>query len=211
MQESKRFSRCKAVKPSTEFYRIKSGRFAGKLQAYCKECGRKYNREWDEANRERATKHHLDYCHEHGIQKPMDQMKECALYLGVHIAERVLSNFFDHIKRMPHGNPGYDFICDKGYKIDVKSSCMYQNPRDSNKTWRFSIQRNKVAEFFLCIAFDNRSNLTPMHVWLIPGNAINHLTVSTITNSCVGLSKWKAYERPLDRVQLCCNKIRGET
>jgi hypothetical protein len=55
--------------------------------------------------------------------KPLNENRDCSQYLGIHIAERVLSNIFENVKRLPLHNHGYDFICNKGYKIDVKSAC----------------------------------------------------------------------------------------
>ena len=55
------------------------------------------------------------------------KLKSCPAYLGIHIAEQVLSKVFKNIKMMPMHNPGYDFICNHGKKIDVKSSCIQKN------------------------------------------------------------------------------------
>jgi hypothetical protein len=138
----------------------------------------------------------------------MELKKDCALYLGVHIAERILSNFFDTIKRMPYGNPGYDFICGRGFKIDVKSSTLRKGNRTENMTWSFRIFRNTTADYFLCIGFDNRKDLTPMRVWLIPGDKVNHLKGLGISNCTEALRRWSKYEKPLDKVITCCNVLR---
>ncbi len=135
---------------------------------------------------------------------PMSENRSCPLYLGVHVAERVLAKVFNDVAVMPHGNPGYDFICGKGYKIDVKSSCY----RKTNN-WTFCINRNSAADYFLCVAFDNRDNLNPLHIWLIPGHAINTQLCATIRPKT--LDKWSIYELDkLDDITTCCNVIRGE-
>ena len=136
----------------------------------------------------------------------MAEARDCAAFLGVFVAERALSRFFDHIERMPYGNPGYDFICGKGFKIDVKSSCKQVGRSDG---WGFHIRRNCVADYFLCLAFDDRESLRPEHVWLIPGSVLNHLSGIFIAES--RLVKWSAYEQPLNRVEACCSIMRDET
>ncbi len=68
----------------------------------------------------------------------MSDNRECSSFLGCHIAEQVLSKTFKDVEIMPPSNPGYDFICNKGKKIDVKSSCLrYKNPK--HKSWMFVI------------------------------------------------------------------------
>ena len=129
--------------------------------------------------------------------------KECGVWLGDK-AEIILMSMFDHVERMPNGNPGYDFTCGKGYRIDAKSGCLRKhNPN----TWRFGINRNKIADYFLCLALDNRQDLNPLHVWLIPGKDINHLSGATISKST--LSKWSEYEQPLNTVLSCCNTMKN--
>ena len=57
----------------------------------------------------------------------------CSLFLGVHVAERVLSHVFKQVKRMPNGNVGYDFTCARGRKIDVKSACVTSKRGNSHR------------------------------------------------------------------------------
>jgi len=129
--------------------------------------------------------------------------KECSMYLGVHIAERVLFRYFEHVTRMPPCNPGFDFICSKGFKIDVKSSTLYRG-----NYWSFDINKSDVADYFLCIAFDDRDNLNPLHVWLIPKEKVCMKYRLCITNSEKSLAKWSMYEKPLDKVVACCTELR---
>ncbi len=140
--------------------------------------------------------------------RPMSQVKDCALYLGVHIAERALSGFFDNIIRMPANNPGFDFICGRGFKIDVKSACRTFPGGDRTGRWQFCINRNKIADYFLCLAFDSRESLEPQHVWLIPGADINKATLISVNDDDHGTARYAKYERSLDRVVLCCDKIK---
>jgi hypothetical protein len=148
--------------------------------------------------------------HLQGASRPMSEATDTSSYLGVYIAERALSKFFDNIERMPFGHPGYDFVCGKGFKIDVKSCCI-RKMKQGNPCWMFTIRRNPVADWFLCLAFDNRESLEPQHVWLIPAYLINHLKTWGIRDSPAVLSKWRDYERPLDKVLACCETIRSST
>ena len=107
---------------------------------------------------------------------------------------------------MPIGNSGYDFICGNGYKIDVKSATF------STKYHRayFNIHKNTIADYFLCIAFDNRTDLNPLYIWLIPGDDINHLTSTGVSMSTI--NKWNNYELDINKVVTCCNKMKnGDT
>jgi hypothetical protein len=177
-----------------------------------------YQKEWRRTHRDEQKAYYLAYrakyprrisLHARGITRPLSEATETGVYLGVHIAERVLSRFFDNIKRMPYGNPGYDFSCGRGFSIDSKCSCI-RHPVGRSPNWQFQIRKNDTADYFLCLAFDNRESLEPQHVWLIPGNVVCHLTGLTISNIPSSLAKWSKYERPLDRVEKCCAELRQE-
>jgi hypothetical protein len=190
MQPSKRCPHCGNMKPLNEFYISHSGMTMGKPRTYCKKCG-------VDQVRERR--------HRKGMNKPLKESKDCASYLGVYVAERALSKFFDHIERMPYGNKGFDFICGKGYKIDVKSGC--KRPSVGGGYWIFGTKHNMIADYFLCLAFQDREMLEPLHVWLIPTHDAN---VSAITISIKRIRDWSKYERPLDKVLTCCHELRSE-
>ena len=134
---------------------------------------------------------------------------KCPTYLGIYVAERVLSKIFSNVTRMPIGNPGYDFLCSKGYKIDVKSSCLHEGKYE--KCWRFYVGKNTIADYFLCLSFDNRNDLNPLHIWLIPGNIVNDHMIFQISSNQKGLNKWKSYERPIDKVVSCCNILKNKS
>lgn len=130
--------------------------------------------------------------------------KSCSNYLGINIAEHVLSKVFKDVEIMPRNNPGFDFICNKGYKIDVKSSTLGGN----GNTWSFAIKRNKTPDYFLCLSFDNIYNLTPQHVWLIPCEIVNNTVKISISKSTI--KKWSKYEltNKLDDIIMCCNVMK---
>ena len=73
----------------------------------------------------------------------------------------------------------------------------------------FAIRHNTEADYFLFLLFDDRENLTPMHVMLVPGVTVNHRAAVSIVNTHKGLAKWGQCERPLERVVCCCEQIRG--
>jgi hypothetical protein len=150
-----------------------------------------------------------------GKAESMKDNKECSLWLGVGIAEKVLSKVFKDVKRMSCNHPGYDFICGKGFKIDVKSSCLSK----INK-WRFAIRNNIIADYFLLLAFDNRTDLNPMHIWLIKGTdtvknkrLCDTIDGITLTNTEYYLKDYLPYELKdkLEDTISCCNKIKDST
>ncbi len=138
-----------------------------------------------------------------------------SVYLGVTVAEKVLSNVFSNVQRMPAHNHGYDFICGKGYKVDAKAACYNQDG-----AWSFNINQNKTADYFACLAFDNRWSLTPLHFWLIPGNAevpykrsgkvvrVDSLSVVYVRPPRVG--RWKEYEKPVDKILTACDIMKHQ-
>lgn len=139
-----------------------------------------------------------------GWQSKIDKMatnKDCATYLGCYIAERLLSKVFKNVRMMPITHHGYDAICNHDKKIDVKSSSTGDKGH-----WMFDVNKNAIADYFLCIAFDNREDLNIEHVWLIPGNDINQRTAIRISKS--RLDRWIKYEQPIDKAILCCNEMR---
>ena len=157
-----------------------------------------------------------EYRHRIGLNRSMFENKDSPQYLGICVAERVLSKIFDKVQRMPYGNEGFDFVCKNNFKIDVKSSCL-----GVRNCWVFSIKKNKIADYFLLLSFDNRADLNPKHIWLIGGNEaiineqgnrlLNEKVSLTIYNSIYSISKYSMYERTdkLEKLIVCCGKIRG--
>lgn len=184
----------------------------------CITCEAKYSREWYHRNRdividkvkqrqrenpEKANEKNTRSRRKHGIRSYKENRK-CALYLGVHVAERVLSHVFKDIERMPLHNPGYDFRCSYGRLIDVKSACFRKN----GNGWKFNVSGdNEIADYFLCLAFDNREDLIPLHAWLLPNNKSNPLKAASISISTI--SKWDKYELDISKISDCCNEFRS--
>lgn len=122
------------------------------------------------------------YNHEKGITKSMSKNKSCASYLGVFINEQLLFKIFKNVKQMPTHNPGFDFTCNKGKKVDAKSS-VTKIIKHRASFWSFSIKKNKIADYFFCVAYTDRKNPEPIHMWLIPGEDVNNKTSITISES----------------------------
>lgn len=166
----------------------------------CKECNTKWARLWRKAHPEKSKISHTKANRKIGL-RPYNENKECGMYLGVHIAERVLNDVFKDFKQMPMHNPGYDVICNHEKLIDIKSSCQRKGG-----DWMFSIKRNTIADYFLCLAFDNRKDLNPLHAWLLPGSKVNHLKSIGISPNT--LHKWDAYALDISKISDCCDAMR---
>jgi hypothetical protein len=152
--------------------------------------------------------------HARGIKRPLSEATETPVWLGVHVAERILAKYFDDVVRMPYGNPGYDYICKRGFKIDAKCSCLLHGSIASgilkSGRWRFHINKNQIADYFLCLAFDSRESLNPVHIWLMPGALINNKEAFFIGNTTDAIGKYAVFEKPLAKVNECCQFLRGE-
>jgi len=173
----------------------------------CKPCLRKYTTQWVKNNPEKMAILVERQERKNGV-KPMSENKECSAYLGIYVAERVLANVFKNVEVMPYSNPGFDFICNRGKKIDVKSACTVHGVGNRSSCWNFHIDKNKTPDYFLCLAFDDRTNLNPLHIWLIPSHIINHLVSASISISTI--SKWDEYMLNTNDVIEQCNILKGE-
>ena len=167
----------------------------------CKRCKSEQTKAQRAKNPERFKVSHEKSNRRLGIRSYKEN-KDCTHFLGVYIAEEALCQAFKNVKRMPFRNPGYDVICNNGLKIDIKSSC-----KRSTGAWSFHIERNIIADYFLCLAFDNRQDLTPMHLWLLPGGVVGHLVTATIRESTI--QKWNEYELDISKVSKYCDIYRG--
>jgi hypothetical protein len=170
-------------------------------------------RGWYDKNKEYARKYARDWYHTHKDEyrevfnerqkrrryasggKPMSENKDCTSYLGIHIAENIFPHVFENAMRMPNNNQHYDFICEDKL-VDVKSATKTNRIRGASGTitshWSFSVRKNKVADCFMCIAFDDRINLNIEHIWMIPGDIVNNNINFSISES--NLQKWVQYE-----------------
>ena len=166
--------------------------------------GKKHTEETKSKMRE--TKRKISEMHKFNkIIKPRKSMyenKNCAAYLGIVVGERLCRHLFNNVEVMSLGNKGFDIICNRGKKIDVKTSAL----TEKRSHWRFWVSKNKIADYFICIALNNRTDLNVLHMWMIPGEEVNHLDSIKISSTTV--HKWKHYERSIDDVQLCCTDMK---
>lgn len=212
MNSTKTCSVCGISKPLNEFHKninTKDGK-----RSECKECHRVYSKNYNQNHKEEMAKYHKEWYkkHKNEIRKQqgylsMYENKLCASYLGVVIGERLCRHLFKDVQVMPYGNIGYDIVCNKGKKIDVKSGCITLQ-YNKYPYWHFRIDRNTIADFFILVAFDNRKDLNPLHLWMIPGKEINNNSVKSIRPST--MHKWDKWKRDIKDVQLCCTEIKEE-
>ena len=177
-----------------------------------REYHRNYYQEHREETIERSAKYrenhkdHLAECTRKRMgYQSMYENKLCPAYLGVVIAERLCRHLFKDIEVMPNNHSGYDFICGKNKKIDVKSSSIHLD-RSKHAYWKFNIDHNTTADFFICVAFDNRTNLTPLHLFMIPGKEVNDQ--GSISSTLSRIHKWSHWERDIEDAQICCAEIK---
>ena len=200
-------SKCGVGKPLDEFHKQKGGK-DGK-RGDCKDCFNETSRKYHREHREEINKKGREYyrkvdSHRRG-HLSMYENKFCAQYLGVVIGERLCRHLFKDVEVMPYGNTGYDIICNKGKLIDVKtSSTLLQKGKYSH--WGFHIKHNAVADFFILVAFDNRTNLNPLYLWMIPGKEVNNQSGIQISPSTI--HKWDKWKRDINDAQLCCTEMK---
>jgi len=190
----KQCTKCKEFKEIMQFNKNKN--FKDGHQYYCRKCDDERTTEYN-----RKVYGHIS----------MFKNKECGAYLGIAVAEKLVRHLFENVVRMPNNNPGFDFICAKDKKIDVKSACIkLRNSRTTNKkypVWGFHIEQNKTADYFLLLAFNNRADLEPLYMWLIPGHVLNELTSASIFPSTI--HKWDEWRQDIDQARICCTALKG--
>lgn len=194
---------CKILHPESDFH--KKGDSWDGLRSECKKVEQQYKRN----NRALHAIQERERTHRVGSSRPISEAKDSASYFGVFIGERILSNLFKNVIRMPYANRGFDFISEGGIRIDAKCSSL-RYPKIGNPRWSFGINANKLTDYFLCMAFDSREKLQPMHIWLIPANKLNKKTSISIANSAESLATYAMFEQPLGETIPYCNQIRAE-
>ena len=221
--ETKTCSKCHETKLLEEFYNQKSSKDGKRPE--CKKCKSEYDKEYDRNRKKEKAEYDKKYRREHSEQRKeqhkdwyknvgrrryghtsMYENKSCAAYLGIVIGERLCKHLFKDVEVMPYGFPGYDIICNRGKKINVKSSCITL----SNKKylhWKFNISYNVTADFFILVAFDNTTNLNPLHMWMFPGKEINKQSGVSISSSTI--HKWDDWKITIEEVQLCCAEMKN--
>lgn len=165
-------------------------------QNHKEEC-KEYNKEY--------YQDHKDEIRKRTCQVSMYENKDCAAYLGIVIGERLIRHLFNDVEAMPYDFPDYDFICNKGKKINVKTACMTSQSKKYYR-WKFTIRNNKIPDFFILVAFDNLTDLNLLHIWMIPGNEINNNSGKSIRPSTI--HKWDKWKLNIKDAQLCCTEMK---
>jgi hypothetical protein len=112
-----------------------------------------------------------EWKHKTGRQLPMEFNEDCTSHFGEFTENLMIQTFADPAK-MPYGNPGFDWICKEGYKIDNKGACLTCSKKWDWCAYEFDIGYNSIADWFILSAWDNRDCLNPLHVWIFQKNDI---------------------------------------
>ena len=207
MNITKTCSKCGIEKLLNEFHKDKSKKDG--RQSCCGKCDNKRTKKYQQGHKKEITKQKKEWYERTGREKAgktsMYKNKLCPLYLGIVIGERLCRHIFKNVEVMPRNNTGFDIICGKGFKIDVKTACI---TLDDNKhpKWSFFINHNTTADYFILVAFNNLIDLNPLHLWMIPGKEINRRSGISIRPST--LHKWDKWKRDIDDAQLCCAELK---
>ena len=106
--------------------------------------------------------------------------------LGIDITNQIFQDLYPRAQFISDAHR-YDFILND-LKIDVKGAVF------SNGHWAYAIQRNKIADVFFLMGFDEDYNLLKM--WCIPASDISHLTGIAISRGT--LKRWEEYVIPMN-------------
>lgn len=144
----------------------------------------------------------------------MSENKKCTSYFGIEIAEKYVFALFEDAVRMPNNNPGYDWICKKGEKIQHGARCLCKS-KDSY-VWVFSIKYDNIADYFMLTGWDNRDSLNPLHIWLfhkddiIRGRKFWRRDSLSIINRPEYLAEFDKYEvtDKLEKLKELCNDLK---
>lgn len=138
-----------------------------------------------------------EWRHKTGRNLPAEDNPDCPSHFG-DFTENLMIQTFEGAIKMPPNNPGFDWMCKKGQKIDHKGACLrywHKSPR-----WQFNIRHNSVADWFILSAWDDRDSLSPLHVWafhkndMVRGRKFWRRTAFTITNTQKGLKELEKWE-----------------
>ena len=197
----KKCSKCGELKSINEFYKDKNKKDS--KRSHCKKCSTKEAKDYYLKHSTRIKEYYKNIIRQRNGHISMYENKSCSSYLGIVIGESLCKYLFKDVEVMPMHNPGFDIICNRGKKIDVKTSSIRKGKYPS---WSFKIRKNTIADFFIFVAFDNVKNLNPLYMWLIPGKEINNQAKTQISLSTI--HKWNKWKRNINDVQLCCSEMK---
>ena len=142
-----------------------------------------------------------------GMPDPYKENRLLKSFIGSYIAENGVFQLFEGSKKMKRNNPGYDIICPKSYKLDVKASVLSRF-----NTLLFKIKKNQIADYFILVAFDNVINLKPLHVWIMKSDDtlrgrrikdIDHIYIFNDPKSRKLLDKFSAIDKLEELKKIC--------
>lgn len=148
-----------------------------------------------------------------GMPNPIKENRMDNKFIGVYIGENGITKIYEGSKRMPYNHPGYDIICQKGYKIDVKSTVLSRY-----NTFSFGIQKNRTADYFALVGFNNIIELTPLHLWIIKsdenihGRQLKELGALKIIDEPQYIQEYQKYENlyRLEMLKSVCKDFDGK-
>ena len=145
---------------------------------------------------------------------PKEFNEDCSSHFG-YFTEDLMIKTFDGAIKMPLNNPGFDWSCKRGDKIDNKSRCLTYRKESNWCGWIFSIEYNNIADWFILSGWDNRDSLNPLHVWIfhkndiLAGGEFWKRNALCITNTSKGLKKFEKWEvaNKLDKLKELCDEM----
>ncbi len=145
-----------------------------------------------------------------GMVDPIKENRMDTRFLGIYIAENGINKIYDGSERMHINNKGYDIICPKGHKIDVKATVL-----NRYNIFNFAINKNKIADYFVLVGFNNIIELEPLHIWVIKGDEsiyghpINDLNKLAILNESNYIYRYQKYEKmnKLEELKNICKEF----
>lgn len=105
--------------------------------------------------------------------------------LGIDITNQIFQDLYPRADFISCAHR-YDFILG-GKKIDVKGAVF------SKGRWAYAIQKNRIADVFFLMAFDENYDL--LRMWCVPSDEISHLTGITISEGT--FKRWERYVIPI--------------
>ena len=161
---------------------------------------------------ERNRDYNREHSHDIGRHLPKELNEDCSAYFG-DFTESLMIQTFEDATRMPYGNPGFDWTCKNGDKIDNKGRCLTYDKRPGRSPkWIFQIDYNNIADWFILSAWDNRDALNPLHIWAFHKNDIvrgrkfwrrEGFTITNIPEVLKELEKWEVTDRLYKLKELC--------
>lgn len=201
-------------KEFADFARRNNGKIPDKwTNAGCKTEMEYQNKCARDAGFEDSNERRKEWRYNTGINLPEEFNEDCSLWFGEFISQNYVMNTFEDPIKMPSGNPGFDWICKKGQKIDHKGACLHYRA-DKSLFWLFHIRYNNTADYFILSAWDNRDSLVPLHVWIFPkndtvrGRKFWRRDSFSVADTPKGLEEFQKYEVTdrLDKLKELCNK-----